>query len=321
MIPEKGSLPFYRPGWGPSSAYLHEKLSARDHSADLMISLLPVTAFSAYVLGLRVLAVVITAVIFSVLSELCWQKSFKKKVTVKDLSAAATGMALGLMLSADIPLWMAASGAVFAIMFGKQIFGGQGKTPLNPALAGWFFLQLLFPSAAGGRPYKLFSANYGGLDIKVFAENILNAGQLNAIGSSSVPIEISLFALIAGIIFLLIRKRVQLSCSVMFLAISVLGYLSAVLVTGSPVVPGIMGPVSLFSIFILASDPSISPVSEKGKVMFGTGCGILSVILLALTGEIYSLFAAILVMDALVPFINVSTIPVPFGAGESPAVR
>ena len=107
---------------------------------DVLIALIPTTAAGVYLFGLRAAWVLAVSVISAVLAEFVWQKLARKPVRVNDLSAAVTGLILGLNMPAEVPLWLPAIGSIIAILLVKQLFGGIGQNFMNPAMFARAFL-------------------------------------------------------------------------------------------------------------------------------------------------------------------------------------
>ena len=123
-----------------SSPHVRDKDDTRGIMQDVCIAMLPTAAYGVVQFGISALLVIIVTVAAAVISEFLWQKGMKKTVTISDFSAVVTGMILALNMPPEIPLWIPALGAVFAIIIAKQMFGGLGQNWMNPALAGRCFL-------------------------------------------------------------------------------------------------------------------------------------------------------------------------------------
>ena len=136
------------------SPHIHSGRSTRGIMLDVLIALLPVTAAGAAIFGFRSLLVVAFTVAACVGFEALFNLVAKKPIPVKDLSAAVTGLLLGLNLPANIPLWQCAVGALFAIVVVKGLFGGLGANPVNPAITARVFMLVSFGSL-GNSPLPL----------------------------------------------------------------------------------------------------------------------------------------------------------------------
>ena len=128
-----------------SSPHIRSEETVQRIMLDVIVALLPATAASIYFFGMRALAITITSIVAAVAAEAVIQKIRNKPVTINDGSAVITGLLLALTLSPAMPLWMVAVGAVVAIGIGKQVYGGLGCNPFNPALVGRAFLIVSFP--------------------------------------------------------------------------------------------------------------------------------------------------------------------------------
>ena len=126
--------------------HVRSKESIQSIMRDVIIALVPATAAGIYYFGISALILIIAAIASSVIFEALCQKIMKKPVTVSDLSAVVTGLLLAMNLPAAAPVWVAVVGSAFAIIFGKQLFGGLGQNFINPALAGRAFLLASYPT-------------------------------------------------------------------------------------------------------------------------------------------------------------------------------
>lgn len=130
-----------------SSPHIHQGDSTRTVMQDVIIALIPALIAGIYFFKMPAFIVVALSVISCVLSELLWQKIFKQKVTIDDLSAVVTGLLLAFTLPPSVPYYIPIIGGMFAIIVVKQLFGGMGKNFLNPALASRAFLMVTWPAA------------------------------------------------------------------------------------------------------------------------------------------------------------------------------
>ncbi len=139
------------------SPHFHSPVTTQSIMRDVIIALLPTSIAGTVIYGFRALAVIATCVGFAVLSEYVFNKLAKKDTTISDLSAVVTGLLLALTLPSDIPLWQAAIGSVFAIVFVKGVFGGIGQNFANPAITARIFMVLAFKEMASA-PASKFDA-------------------------------------------------------------------------------------------------------------------------------------------------------------------
>jgi len=297
-------------------------------------TLVPVIAASAWFFGVSALLEVAAAS----LGALAAERAFGKGGTLIDGSALITGVLLGLSLPAGLPLWMSCLGGAFGIAFGKAVWGGLGQNVFNPALIGRAFLQAAFPVAITTWP--AVGRSFWSLRGDLFAPPFLHP-RLDAV-TSATPLGLLKFEGTGTPIGKLILGNtggslgetaalIILACGV-YLALR--GYLNwrapvAMLVTVavfSAVIHFVDArrPDALFMLFsgglmlgavYMATDPVTSPVTNRGRWVFGFGIGVLVVLIRVWGGLPEGVMYAILFMNALVPFINRATQPRVFGHG------
>ena len=187
------------------SPHIHSKRSTQKIMLDVLIALLPTTIAGAVIFGVSSLAVVAVCVAACVLSELLFNIIVKKQQTIGDLSAAVTGLLLALNLPANVPLWQAAVGSLFAIIIVKCIFGGIGRNVVNPAITARVFMLVAFSS--------LTSAAFP-LDSTAGATPLVDLAEGNAVELKDLLLgnvggaigETCAVALLLGGIYLLIKR-------------------------------------------------------------------------------------------------------------------
>ena len=310
------------------SPHMHSKNTTTIVMLDVIIALLPLLAWAVYVFGWRVLLVTAVTVGSSVLFELLWCLILKKPVTVGDLSAVVTGLLLAYNLPSTIPLWMPVLGAFFAIVIVKMLFGGIGKNFANPALAGRAMLMISFSSdmmvAAGIRGF--FSGEI--ISEATPLSTALDPAKFNFNGYKGVLDmflgrepgvigEVSAALILVGFVYLLIRKVITWHIPVAFLG-------TVALVTFFLPAQGFnrfdlvytlshlcSGGLMLGAVF-MATDYTTCPITKKGRVIFGIGCGLLTVAVRYFAGK-EGVSYAILAMNLLVYFIDKITVPRPYG--------
>ncbi|HEY6088447.1 MAG TPA: RnfABCDGE type electron transport complex subunit D [Gemmatimonadaceae bacterium] len=298
----------------------------------VVASLVPVVVAATWFFGVSALLQIATATIAAVLTE----RATGKGGAIADGSATITGLLLGLTLPAGLPLWMTALGAAFAIVFGKQVWGGLGQNVFNPALVGRAFLQAAFPvaittwpSPGGGfftlhgdlfamplthpMPNAVTSATpLGLLKFEGKGTALTNLVTGNTGGSLG---ETAALVILAGGVYLAWRGylnwRTPVSIMLTVMAVSaILHFFDAT------------KPDALFMLFsgglvlgavYMATDMVTSPITDLGKWVFGVGIGILVVVIRVWGGLPEGVMYAILFMNALTPFINRATQPRVFG--------
>jgi electron transport complex protein RnfD len=242
----------------------------------------------------------------------------RKPSSISDYSAALTGLLLGLSLPPSTKWYAATVGSIFAILVGKQIFGGVGQNIFNPALLGRAFLMAAYPSmlTTWVNPFTLDAVTQATpLALRKFDHIIAPLGDLFLGRVSGSLGETSALCLILGGIYLLIRGiadwRLPVSIIVTATLVSSLFY-SLDPLWGSPLFHLLSGGFML-GVFFMATDPVTTPVTKKGRYIFGIGCGILLMVIRYFSGLPEGVMYSILFMNALVPLINRYTQPLPFG--------
>ena len=327
------------------SPHLHAKDNVQKLMYAVIIALLPSVALSMYFYGIGALVVTLVAVLASVAFEWLIVKFFlKRQPTIWDGSAIITGLLLAFNVPSNLPIWIIIIGALVAIGVGKISFGGLGQNPFNPALLGRVFLLISFPVQMTSWPLPgasrwinwhfmpkegLIDGYTGATSLGIMKEGIGNGEKMSAI-MEQIPShmemfygvmggslgEISALLLILGGIFMLIRKVIS-----WHIPVSVIGtifVLSGILwlinpeSNADPLFHLLTGGVMLGAIF-MATDYATSPMSNKGKIVFGVGIGVLTVVIRVWGAYPEGVSFAILLMNALVPHINRGFKPKLFG--------
>lgn len=287
-----------------SSPHIHGKKTTTSIMLDVIIALLPATIAGFLIFGLKALSVVMMCIAVCVLSEFIFNKIVKKEDTTSDLSAVVTGLLLGLNLPADTPLWQAAVGSIFAIVVVKCIFGGIGCNLVNPAITARVFMLVAFTSlakpsfpvdsVATATPLVDLSAGKTPDLLDLFLGNIGGA-----IG------ETSKFALLIGGIYLICRKVIS--------PVMPLSYIGTVFVF-TFLVKDFSLTAALYQIlsgglfigaFFMATDYVTSPSTDKGRLIFGIGAGVITVLIRLWGAYPEGVSFAILFMNILNPYVNV----------------
>lgn len=297
-------------------------------------SLMPLVVAATWFFGPSALLVVVASVAGALITE----RAFGKGGTIGDGSAVITGVLLGLTLPAGLPLWMAALGGFIAIGFGKLLFGGLGFNIFNPALVGRAFLQAAFPVALTTWPkYGLPWATLRG---DIFALPFMQSRAVDAI-TSATPLGLvkfehtgtSITALMLGTTGGSLGETAGLLILVCGAYLAVRGFLNwripASILATVAIFAGALhaidagryasAPAMLFSgglmlgAVFMATDMVTAPVTNGGRWLFGIGIGVLVMIIRVWGGLPEGVMYAILLMNALVPFINRVTQPRVFG--------
>lgn len=287
---------------------------------DVIIALVPALIASVVIFGLRALLVTVVTVAACVLSEFMTRKIMKRSNTIGDLSAVVTGMLLAFNLPAGIPLWMAALGGAVAIVVVKQFFGGIGQNFVNPAIAGRIVLLLSFSTAMTTWPVPrtgfmnvMTDAVTGATPLAVAKEELpaltdmllgLRGGCLG---------ETCAVALILGGLYLVIRKVISPAIPLTFIGTVAVIMLIAGKGDITFVAYQLLSGGLLLGAIFMATDYATSPISFKGKLIFGVGCGVLTCIIRLFASLPEGVSFAIILMNILVPHIERLTTPKPFG--------
>ena len=317
-----------------SSPHTHSHASVTRIMLDVIIALLPTTAVGIYFFGMPAVWTIATCIATCIVTEALCRLCMKRDNTIGDLSAVVTGLLLALNLPAGIPLWMAVVGSVFAIFVCKQVFGGLGMNPFNPALAARAFMLISFtdPMTTWLKPlwWKTPEAMTTATPLaamkKLLASDAIASATPHAekamekipdlwnlfIGNMPGCIgEVSTAALLIGVIYLLIRKVITWHIPVAFLAtVAVYALLSG----RAPVHVEILTGGVMIGACFMATDYVTSPTTGMGKLIFGAGCGLLCMLIRQFGSYPEGCSFAILIMNAVCPLINRWTQPRPFGA-------
>jgi len=277
---------------------------------DVIIALLPATAASVYFFGMRALAITLVSVAAAVAAEAAIQKIRNRPVTINDGSAVITGLLLALTLSPAMPLWMVAVGAVAAIGIGKQVYGGLGSNPFNPALVGRAFLVVTFPvhmttwinpidGVTSATPLGLLKMEGTATGYtELFIGNV--GGSLG---------ETSALLLILGGLYLLYRGIIDWRIPAFYLG--TVAVMTAVL--GQDPVFHLLAGGLMLGAFFMATDMVTTPVTRTGKIIFGIGAGILVVLIRLYGGYPEGVLFSILLMNTFTPIIDKYTRPKIYG--------
>ena len=300
--------------------HVRSKESIQSIMRDVIIALVPATAAGIYYFGISALILIIAAIASSVIFEALCQKIMKKPVTVSDLSAVVTGLLLAMNLPAAAPVWVAIVGSAFAIIFGKQLFGGLGQNFINPALAGRAFLLASYPTemTTWSVPNGLEVA-----DAATYATPLaqLKAGHLDAslgelmLGQCGGTIgETCAIALIIGGVYLLYKHVINWKIPVIYIAtVAILFGVIGRHGVRMPLQEIMAGGVMLGGIF-MATDYASSPVTPKGQIIFAVGAGLITYLIRTFGGYPEGVSYSILIMNCCVPLIERFTEPTIFGA-------
>lgn len=308
------------------SPHIHTAVSTSTLMRDVVIALLPAVIVSVVFYGLSELLVMGVSVASCILLEyVITRYLMNQKSTVCDWSAAVTGVLLGMNLPATTPWWVVFIGAAFAIGVAKLTFGGLGQNIFNPAIAGRVFLLVSFPTymTHWEQPAGLFGADAvtGATPLGAIKEGLLSGSSVSDImvekgytysqmlfanigGSAG---EICALALLAGFVYLLVRKVIK-----PYITLSIWGTVALTSLIfwlcdpsrfTDPVFNLLTGGMILGSCF-MATDYVTSPMSVKGGIVFGAGIGFITMMIRYFGSYPEGMSFAILIMNAVVPLLN-----------------
>lgn len=273
------------------------------------VALFPAFVVAIYIFGVSVLILTLTCVLSCILAEVLFQLMAGKKITVRDGSAAVTGIILSYALPANFPIWMAMIGCFAAIIVAKQLFGGAGNNFLNPAAAGIVFLHVSFGEQMNQFPYPLLAASIDGQAAATPLQMWLE-GRIDQLPSyiemflgfvSGGMGEVSALALLIGATFLWYKRVLS--------PITPLAFIGTVAATAwllpgeDPIFHVLAGGTLLAAIF-MTGDKVTVPDTVSGKLIFGIGCGLLTMLIRMAGTPMEAVAFAVLFMNIVTPYIQ-----------------
>ena len=299
-----------------SSPHIKDGMTTQKIMLNVIIALIPALIASVVIFGFRALLVTAVCVVSCVFFEYLYRALMKKDNTTSDLSAIVTGMLLAFNLPVTIPIWMAVIGCFVSIVIVKQLFGGIGQNFANPAIVGRIVLFLSFSSAMTNWVEPFYYRN---------AEAVTTATPLALLSdpAAAAPDNLDLFlginggclgetcalALLIGGVYLVIRRIINPMAPVAFIGTAFVG---SFLLGLDPVAQILSGGLMLGAIF-MATDYATTPVTFWGKLIFGVGCGLITLLIRNFASYPEGVSFAILLMNILTPYIEKVTRPRVFG--------
>ena len=313
-----------------SSPHLRSKDTTSSIMLDVIIALVPALIASVIFFGPRSLVLVLVCVASCVLSEYLSRKVMKRNNSIADLSAVVTGILLAFNLPVSFPLWMAVIGCVFAIVVVKQFFGGIGQNFVNPALAGRIMLMMSFPSQMGGWTAPFSWRN----EVVTTATPLASLTEIFKGGSfdgANVPTmlemfigqrggclgEVSAIAIVLGGLYLIVRKVISPVIPLTY--IGTVAVIMLIAGKGSFQFVGyeLLGGGLMLGAFFMATDYTTSPITNKGKLIYAVGCGLITTAIRLFGSLPEGVSFSIIIMNILVPHIERLTTPKPFGTEKA----
>ena len=289
-----------------SNPHIRGSETTRSIMLDVIIAMCPALIWAIIYFGVEALLLTAVSVIGCVVFEGLYRKLMHKPQSIDDLSAVVTGMLLAFVCPATTPLWMILIGDFFAIVVVKQLFGGLGYNVANPAIVARIALAMGFASRMANYPHP---AN--GIDALASATPLAVSGDLGAANYVTLLLgnhggvlgETCAITLLLGGIYLIATKVISPVIPVTYLAtVAVLSAVSG----HDPIVQLLSGGLMLGA-FFMATDYVTSPTTNKGKLVFGIGLGIITCAIRFLGTMNEGVSFAILLMNLLVPYIEILT--------------
>ena len=288
------------------SPHFHTPRDTQKIMLDVIIALVPAEIASAILFGWRALLVVAVCAGTCVLSEFLFEKLCKRDVTIYDLSAVVTGMILAFNLPVTIPLWQAALGSVTAIIVVKQLFGGIGQNFANPAATARIIMLVAFSGEMTKwiAPTGFFTDIDAATSATPLTVMVKGAGVPSyldlLLGNHGGSLgETCALTLILGGIYLLVRRVISWHAPVAF--IGTVALMS--LVCGRDVLGQLLSGGLVIAAIFMATDYSSTPNTKWGKIIFGVGCGLITVLIRFWGNYPEGVSYSILIMNILTPYI------------------
>lgn len=320
------------------SPHFFSPLNTQRLMLNVVIALIPIACFSIYLYGMKALLRLVISVVCTVGFESAFRYIIGRDIRAKDFSALITGLLLALVMPANIPIRILVLSAFFAIVIGKEFFGGLGKNPFNPALLGRAFAFVSFAGPMttwittneskflGGLSGTVKALSAGAADVVSQATPLAKINPIDGVVLSASEIaqelglgsakdlylslfwgnhggsmgETPIFLILVAFVFLLLTKTIQWKITVSMIASSAI--LSAVLGI-DPLLTVLSGGLMFGAVF-MATDYTTSPVTPMARIIFGVGCGILTVVMRVFGSNPEGVMFSILIMNAIVPYLN-----------------
>lgn len=296
-----------------ATPHIHSGASTRNIMLDVIIALLPATAASVIIFGVKSLIVLAACIITAVAGEALFNLICRKKQTIGDLSAVVTGLLLALNLSTNVPAWQCVIGTLFAIVCVKCLFGGLGRNFANPAITGRVFMLVAFSAVAGGANPTIVDAVSSATPLEAMKNgetmdllDLFLGLHGGAIG------ETCILALIIGFVYLLVRKVITWHTPVVFIAtvfVLYLAFTGDVMLALSQILAGGLFIGAIF----MATDYVTTPITTPGRIVFAVGCGVITFVIRHFCAYPEGVSFSILIMNILTPFIEKLTEKQPLG--------
>ena len=324
---------------GPSPHLSDTSATTRRMMVDVLIGLAPVLAMAFLIFRWHAVVQVGLCVLSSLVAETLFSRMRGRPAPIGDCSAAVTGIILGLSLPWSAPWYIPVIGSVIAIGLGKAVFGGLGYNIFNPAMVGRAFVMLSFAKAMGASAYvagrselQLLTQATPLTVAKKLAADMVAGGAIAAdlrlqfdaaqrlwplfLGEVNGSLgEVSALAVLVGGLYLCLRRSAswQIPAGVVLSAFLLSGLANLADLSPLTAFHHLVSGSLLFGAFFIATDPVTSPLTPKGKFLFGLGIGMLVVLIRVFSGYPEGVMFAVLLMNGAVPLMNQLMIPRPVG--------
>lgn len=294
------------------SPHINKNISTQNIMLMVLIALMPAVIAAGIIFGMRAILVIAVSVVSAVAWEYIARIIMKRSNTISDLSAVVTGVLLALNLPVTIPLWIVVIGTFVAIVIVKQFFGGLGHNFANPAIVGRIVLIVSFGSymTSWVKPFYY----QGAVDLQTYATPLVSGTAsykdlfLGTVGGCLG--ETSAIALLAGGLFLVITRVISPSTPLAYIiSLAAFSWISG----GDPIYQVLSGGVMLGAVFMV-TDYVTTPITTKGKIIFGIGCGFITFAIRAWGNMPEGASFSILIMNIVTPYIDMATKAKPIGA-------
>lgn len=290
------------------SPHIRDNATTSTIMRDVLIGLAPAMIAAVVIFGFRALLMTAVCVAACIIFEYGTERILGRENTISDLSAVVTGVILSFNLPVQLPLWMAVVGCFFAIVIAKQLFGGIGNNFANPAIAARIFLLLSFSQpmttwlqVEGGRAVQ---GVYGATPLALISAgdtaNLPSVMEMLLGTRGGCMGETCAIALILGGVYMIWKKVITPTIPLAFIG----GVFVLSLLFGVNPVYELLGGGLMLGAFFMATDYTTSPITEKGKIIFGLGCALITMVIRVFGSYPEGVSYSILLMNIITPHIN-----------------
>lgn len=290
------------------SPHIRDNATTSTIMRDVLIGLAPAMIAAVVIFGFRALLMTAVCVAACIIFEYGTERILGRENTISDLSAVVTGVILSFNLPVQLPLWMAVVGCFFAIVIVKQLFGGIGNNFANPAIAARIFLLLSFSQpmttwlqVEGGRAVQ---GVYGATPLALISAgdtaNLPSVMEMLLGTRGGCMGETCAIALILGGVYMIWKKVITPTIPLAFIG----GVFVLSLLFGVNPVYELLGGGLMLGAFFMATDYTTSPITEKGKIIFGLGCALITMVIRVFGSYPEGVSYSILLMNIITPHIN-----------------